>query len=449
MVDVISQLKNYGVSRGISSLIGLLSIPILIRLTDEASFAKIQLLLSLSTLFIAIHYSGIVSSTLRLEVMGKVRKQEIVFSTYAIFFFSSLLLYFNLLYIEGYSVYFIGYLVSFAFIDLKLSSIRASGGVSMYGYLLLSRQLLILLPVVAYVAYYKNLGPDEYFMILSISLSALGLLFHVIVKNDILVKIDTYKYALKKILTFGFFVTINGVVVSLFTVLMKFSFNEKYGIEELAIFSAGYDMGERIMGFVNSTFTIATSTVFFKLYDDNDYKGINKFSNECLNTYILLAMPLITIVIINSNILSEVFFGVSYRESGFYMVASLLSGFSIGLLHRYTILFSSEKKPYKIFIIFSIALALFYLVSFLSLKFAILNELFAFSPFIAFMMVFLISNLFLSNEFDINFDIKPHVFTIPALQLICYFVSYLMGYGEILTLVLTLLPLLLLIKKIT
>ena len=351
---IFRQLLKYSPSKIIASLLGIISYLIYVRMLNLEEFSAYMLNLTTLLILTGFFISWAPALLIRTYSIYSTKENKKHIRTYLL---SSTLLslvawwaveffYFDSKY--GYIYLLAGslWLVVNSLYEYKIGCARVSSNAAMYTKLIFTRSLFGLLLSVAALHFFKMEGEA---ILLGFALAMIiGLIFFIpTLPNRSQNQSNSDKKSARSYIRF---MLIPSVLINGFTILIS-SF-DKYIIEHslsmtlVGIYSANYDLAEKIMFFVNSIFILASSATAIRVFDDNGASKAMNYLSDVLALYLAIAFQVAATAIVFFLSFNDLFLSTDYYSGRYIFPIVILSSIAIGIMHRYSLILTMHHRMY-------------------------------------------------------------------------------------------------------
>ncbi|MDP2683943.1 MAG: flippase [bacterium] len=327
----------YGISGGITQLIGLILLPILTRIFTPSDYGVIDIITTFISIIMVFLMLGLNSATQRLyfDSDDETYKQKIVSTSFwfLIIFtiICSLLLYFfsNQISLMLFNDYEYSNLIKLAIITLPLTSILVFGKDNLrllfspwkYNFLTLGNTLIRVILVIYLVIVLKR-GLEGNFEA-AIYAGIIGALYAIYLSRKLIRKYFSFDL-LKKLLTYGIPLTFAGLAYWVISFSDRLILVKLSNLEEVGLYSVGNRISSALM-LITSAFSLAWSPFIFALHKEGKEKNI---IIKTLTYYTLLLLFLSLLISIFSPELLLIITTSDYLDAS-QVVGYLTIGLSI------------------------------------------------------------------------------------------------------------------------
>lgn len=376
----------------IPALVGVIAIPVLTHLLSPEQYGQYILAMTSLSLIAALCISWLVSITIRFHIVYGV---EMLFQkSYRLLVYSILVACILWL---GVSQLLAGTLGGGLFIAAGLVWLISYGGFEYFSGWFRSRNLPIAYSLamswrslvgLLIVVILLNLGfQGGAIVVLGFAIAMLiGLFFlpgHALNGDSRQPKFEESKLDVNALLCYGIPVAISNMVIVGLSAADRYIISAQMGAESVAIYGANYDLAEKTIFFVNSMLLLSSSVIGFRIFEKEGAAKAADFLSRLMRLYLLVASPLVLALAILSPSIVNILLPEQYHSGALVLPAVAMGGLLVGVMHRYSLVLSFNKRTDIIMWCSACALLLNIISCFLLLpKFGILGA--AFSTLIAY-----------------------------------------------------------------
>jgi O-antigen/teichoic acid export membrane protein len=351
--EILRDVFFYLPAKVVPALVGVIAIPVLTHFLSAEQYGKYILAMTSLSLIAALCISWLVSITIRFYVIYGIQtlfQKSCRLIVYSILLASTLwlgasqlleetlggglLIAAGLVWLIAYGVfeYFSGWLRSR---NLPLSYSLAMSWRSLAG---------LLIVVVLF-----NLGfQGGAIVVLGFAIAMLiGLFFlpsHALNGDSLHLKSEELKLDVNALLGYGIPVAISNMVIVGLSIADRYIINYQMGVESVAIYSANYDLAEKTIFFVNSILLLSSSVIGFRIFEREGEAKAADFLSSLMRLYLLVAPPLVLALAILSASISKILLPDQYHSGAFVVPVVATGGLLVGVLHRYSLVLSFNKR---------------------------------------------------------------------------------------------------------
>lgn len=145
-----------------------------------------------------------------------------------------------------------------------------------------------------------------------------------------------------------------GPAIVLNGALLGMSIADRYIIElffdtsMVGLYAANYDIAEKTIFFINSTFLLASSAIGFRIWDKEGEAPALAFLGAVLRYYLVVAGFVVVLLGSLSSEVSSTLLPASYHPAHVVLPPVVLGALMVGIMHRYSLLLSFHKRTDKI-----------------------------------------------------------------------------------------------------
>ncbi len=117
-----------------------------------------------------------------------------------------------------------------------------------------------------------------------------------------------------------------------------------HGTAAVGLYAANYDIAEKTIFFLNSTFLLSSSVIGFRKFEQEGEKSARIFLGDLMRFYLILAVPLALLLATFSNSIVGLALPQGYHDGWVVIPFVAVGAVCIGVAHRYTLLLSFYKR---------------------------------------------------------------------------------------------------------
>ena len=351
--EILRDTLFYLPAKVIPSLVGVIAIPVLTRLLSPEQYGQYILAMTSLYLIAALCISWLVSITIRFHIVYGV---EILFQKSCRLLMYSILLA-CILWL-GASQLLGETLGSWLFIAAGLVWLISYGGFEYFSGWFRSRNLPIAYSLamswrslvgLLIAVVLLNLGfQGGAIVILGFAIAMLiGLFFlpsHALNTDSRQLKFEDSELDINALLRYGIPVAISNMVIVGLSTADRYIINSQMGSELVAIYGANYDLAEKTIFFVNSMLLLSSSVIGFRIFEKEGDAKAADFLSRLMRLYLLIAPPLVLVLAILSPNIVKILLPEQYHSGAFILPAVATGGLLVGVMHRYSLVLSFNKR---------------------------------------------------------------------------------------------------------
>lgn len=351
--EVLRDTIIYLPSKVIPGLVGVAAVPILTSLLPPEQYGQYLLAMTTLSLIVAFCISWLVSTIIRFNVICSIEtlfQQTRRMLTFSILLACILWLVAAQLLGETFrSQLFIVaglvWLIAYGGFEYFSGWLRGRNLAKAYSLAMSWRSVVGLLCVVTLL----NLGfRDGPIVLLGFAAAMfLGLFFlprYALKTDSNQIKLDESKSNLGILLRYGIPVAISNLFTVGLSVVDRFIINIYFGAESVAIYGANYDLGEKTIFFVNSLLLLSSSVIGFRIFERDGGAKAAEFLARIMRLYLLVASPLVVAIAVLSPNIVMVLLPEEYHAGAFVLPIVAVGGLIVGVLHRYSLVLSFNRR---------------------------------------------------------------------------------------------------------
>ena len=355
---IVRELIRYIPSKVLPAAAGVLSIPLFTRLLTEAEYGKYIIVMTVLTIISTLFVSWLPSAILRFTnakaylPSTSAMAFTVVSLTFAFIAWTAWYRFEDRFKDEVSTLFYYGgivWILTYLLLEYVLAYLRTRDRVRCFGLLISVRSMAGLIGGCG--AIYLTSGRGE------VLLSGIALYLFVISIPAMMV-VDRNAFLgshggskavdATEIVRYGIPVAFSNLLILCLSILDRLIINQLLGAESVAIYSASYELSEKILFFINSWFTLSTSVIGFNKFDKDGPEEARKFLEYVLFLYMLFVIPVAMWLILIFPIANGILFPPSYSEGAKIGPYVIISSVLVGFMHRYSLVLSMHKEAKRI-----------------------------------------------------------------------------------------------------
>ncbi|MDP5130890.1 MAG: oligosaccharide flippase family protein [Paraglaciecola sp.] len=425
-----TKLILYGLSKGLTGLISIISVVLLTRILNSEQYGELSLAISIVTIFSSFFYQWISVSLLRFNRSDELLGNDVTKPVFFLFLISSsivVIIMFTLgafVLKHSYSIFNIiiitCFIIFLGFYTIVVQFLNAVNDPKSFASIVALKSIAILILSLIILQYDKTFSSvliANSFVLFAISVYYLRCFISVDSLNVFKIKMQ-----LKEFLVYGFPLAISSLFILVIDLSDRFMISYFLGKEQLGNYSAPYDLVQQIAGAAFNILTLAMFPLLIKAYNLSEKEKYNNLLKKYFDFTIFLSFIVLVTFFSLNDLISNLFFGLEFRQTAKELIPLVAIAILFGSIKSNFIdlPLKIEKKTntlllISIFMAISNVLFNYFLIPLIGIKGGVLSTLLAFIIGCVFSFLFVKSKIISSINFIRLFETLFFAFAIIIL----------------------------------